>query len=40
MQAVQTSRAAIILLNNKKTKLKIMHDEGFIDSVEFEALRK
>lgn len=38
--AVHTRRAATIVLKNKKTSLKKMYEEGFIDDIQYETLRK
>ena len=38
--AVHTRRAATIVLKNKKNSLKKMHDEGFIDDLQYQTLRK
>lgn len=38
--AVHTRRAATIVLKNKKNSLKKMHEEGFIDDLQYQALRK
>ena len=38
--AVHTRRAATIVLKNKKNSLKKMFEEGFIDDLQYQALRK
>ena len=38
--AVHTRRAATIVLKNKKNSLKKMHEEGFIDDLQYQVLRK
>lgn len=38
--AVHTRRAATIVLKNKKNSLKKMHEEGFIDDLQYQTLRK
>jgi hypothetical protein len=38
--AVHTRRAATIVLKNKKNSLRKMYEEGFIDDLQYQALRK
>lgn len=40
IQVVHTRRAATILLKNKKNNLKKMYEEGFVDDLQYQALRK
>ena len=40
IQIVHTRRAATILIKNKKNELKKMYEEGFVDDLQYQALRK